>query len=46
MASSLVASLDSGLGQLARLVDKPSLDYESIVLYSSWLVTGFEVYVL
>jgi hypothetical protein len=44
--SRLVSALDSGIGQLATIFDKPSIDYENIVLYSSWLITGFETLVM
>jgi hypothetical protein len=45
MASSLVASIDNGLGHIASLVDRPNLDYENIVIYSSWLLAAFEIWI-
>ncbi|KAI9635595.1 metalloendopeptidase [Dioszegia hungarica] len=45
MASSLVASIDNGLSHIAGLVDRPNLDYENIVIYSSWLLAAFEIWI-
>jgi hypothetical protein len=44
--SSLVAQIDAGLSYAATLVDRPEIDYESVVVYSSWAVTAFELYIL
>lgn len=41
-----VAAIDNGLRYLEALVDKPSIDYESIVVYSGWAVTLFEMWLL
>ena len=44
--SSIVAQIDAGLSYVASLVDRPEIDYESVVVYSSWAVTAFELYFL
>lgn len=44
--SSIVAQLDAGLSYAAKLVDRPEIDYESLVVYSGWAVTAFELYIL
>lgn len=41
-----VAAIDNGLRYLEALVDKPAIDYESIVVYSGWAVTLFEMWLL
>ncbi len=44
MASVVVYTLDGVITQLANVVDNPSIDYQQLVIYSSWLQTAFEVW--
>jgi STE24 endopeptidase len=43
--SSIVAQIDAGLSYVASLVDRPEIDYEALVVYSSWAVTAFDLYI-
>ena len=46
MASSIRATVDTWMTHLADLADNPSFNYEQFVVYSSWVITSFEVYLL
>jgi hypothetical protein len=44
--ASIVSALDGVLTRIADLADNPKIDYQAFVIYSSWLVAAFEVYLL
>ncbi|OXG22415.1 STE24 endopeptidase [Cryptococcus neoformans Tu259-1] len=46
MARSPVALLDGVISHLAHLADNRAIDYRFIVVFSTWLQTAFEVYIL
>ncbi|WVQ83824.1 hypothetical protein IAT38_005968 [Cryptococcus sp. DSM 104549] len=46
MSGSLVSSLDGVITKLAELADSPKIDYKSLVIFSAWLQSAFEVYIL
>jgi len=43
---SVLSVVDRHQTQLANWADKPSIDYEAFVTMSTWLQTGFEVWLL
>ncbi|ORX33273.1 metalloendopeptidase [Kockovaella imperatae] len=44
MVASIVDSLDGAINHLAYLADDPRIDYQSVVVWSSFLTTAFEVW--
>jgi hypothetical protein len=42
----VLATVDGYQSQLADWADKPSFDYEAFVTMSTWIQTGFEVWLL
>jgi hypothetical protein len=43
---SVLSVVDRHQSQLANWADKPSIDYEAFVTISTWVQTGFEVWLL
>ncbi|ODN75208.1 hypothetical protein L202_06405 [Cryptococcus amylolentus CBS 6039] len=46
MSLSPVAALNSVIDRLSDLADTPAIDYKALVILSTWIQTGFEVYIL
>lgn len=44
--SSILSVVDGYQTQLANWADKPNFDYEAFVTISTWLQTGFEVFLM
>ena len=40
----IVNTLDGAISHLADLADNPKIDYQQIVIYSSFVTTAFEVW--
>lgn len=43
---SVLSVVDRHQSQLANWADKPNIDYEAFVTISTWVQTGFEVWLL
>lgn len=44
--SLILDRLDAVISRLADLADDPTINYQALVIASSWLQTGLEVYLL
>ncbi|OCF42102.1 STE24 endopeptidase [Kwoniella heveanensis CBS 569] len=46
MTNSIVAALEGVISRLAALADNPKINYQQLVIISTWLQTAFEVYII
>ncbi|ORY23813.1 peptidase family M48-domain-containing protein [Naematelia encephala] len=44
MSNLIIESIGNGIDRLAQLADNPTIDYQQVAIYGSWLLTTFEVY--
>ncbi|WVF70200.1 hypothetical protein IAT40_004988 [Kwoniella sp. CBS 6097] len=46
MTNSVVAALEGVISRLTALADNPKINYQQLVIISTWLQTAFEVYII
>ncbi|WVQ97691.1 hypothetical protein IAU59_004805 [Kwoniella sp. CBS 9459] len=46
MTNSIVSALDGVISRLAALADNPRINYQQLVIVTTWLQTAFEVYII